>query len=155
MYPTLLALHSWVRWLVLASLLLAIFTAYKGWFTNKTFTRTDNSIRNIATSLAHIQILLGLFLYYLSPLTTYFLHYFKDAVHQREFRFFGMEHSSVMFLALVLITIGSSKVKRLTTDKEKFKTMAIWFTIGLILIFSSIPWAFSPLVHRPYFRVFW
>ncbi|QMU30407.1 hypothetical protein [Adhaeribacter radiodurans] len=154
MYPTLLALHSLVRWLVLASLLLAIIYAYKGWFTNKQYSRSDNIIRNIATSFAHIQITIGLFLYYLSPLTTYFLHYFKDALHQREIRFFGMEHSFIMFLSLVLITIGSSKVKRLTDDKQKFKTMAIWFTIGLVLILSSIPWAFSPLVSRPYFRAF-
>ncbi|QNF33123.1 hypothetical protein HUW51_10440 [Adhaeribacter swui] len=154
MYSTLLALHSLVRWLVLASLLLAIIYAYRGWLQNKPFTRTDNTIRNIATSFAHIQITIGLILYYVSPITTYFLHYFKDAVHQREIRFFGMEHSSVMFISLVLITIGSGKVKRLTNDKAKFKTMAIWFTIGLVLILSSIPWAFSPLVHRPYFRAF-
>ncbi|RDC65085.1 hypothetical protein [Adhaeribacter pallidiroseus] len=154
MYSTLLTLHSWVRWLVLVSLLLALFYAYRGWFTNKPFTKSDNTIRNLATSFAHIQILLGLCLYYISPITTYFLHNFKEAVHQREIRFFGMEHSSVMFIALVVITIGSSKAKRHSQDKQKFKIMALWFTIGLLLILSSIPWAFSPLVSRPYFRAF-
>ncbi len=154
MYSTLLALHSWVRWLVLISLLLALFYAYRGWFRNKPFTKTDNTIRNIATSFAHIQILLGLGLYYISPITTYFLNYFHEAVHQREFRFFGMEHSSVMFIALVIITIGSGKAKRHSSDKQKFKIMAIWFTIGFILILSSIPWSFSPLVSRPLFRAF-
>ncbi len=154
MYSILLTLHSWVRWLVLVSLLLAIIYAYRGWFTDKLFTKSDNTIRNIATSFAHIQILLGLCLYYISPITTYFLNYFKEAVHQREIRFFGMEHSTVMFMALVIITIGSGKVKRHSSDKQKFKIMAIWFTIGFILILSSIPWAFSPLVSRPYFRSF-
>ncbi len=154
MYSILLTLHSGVRWLVLVSLLLATIYAYRGWFKNKPFTRTDNTIRNIATSFAHIQILLGLCLYYISPITTYFLNNFKEAVHQREIRFFGMEHSSVMFIALVIITIGSGKVKRHSSDKQKFKIMAIWFTIGFILILSSIPWAFSPLVSRPYFRSF-
>ena len=154
MYSTLLTLHSWVRWLVLVSLLLALVYAYRGWFTNQPFTKFDNTIRNIATSFAHIQILLGLCLYYVSPITTYFLNYFKEAVHQREIRFFGMEHSSVMFIALILITIGSSKAKRHPLDKQKFTIMAVWFTIGLLLILSSIPWAFSPLVSRPYFRSF-
>jgi hypothetical protein len=60
----------------------------------------------------------------------------------------------VMLTAIILITIGSAKAKRKTTDQEKFKTMAIWLTIALLLILSSIPWSFSPLISRPMFRAF-
>ena len=88
------------------------------------------------------------------PIIDYFLHHYKDAVHQSEIRFFGMEHSLMIIIAIVIITIGSAKAKRKLTDKEKYKTMAIWFTVALLIILISIPWAFSPLASRPYFRSF-
>ena len=154
MYSILLAVHSLVRWLVLISLLVAIFQAYKGWLGNKPFTKFDNTIRIATASIAHVQFVLGLVLYCISPVVRYFLGYFKTAVHEREIRFFGMEHIAMMLIAVVLITIGSMKAKRQSTDKQRFKTMAIWFTIALIIILTSIPWQFSPLISRPYFRSF-
>ncbi|UBM58564.1 hypothetical protein LAG90_17310 [Marinilongibacter aquaticus] len=154
MYPTLLALHSLVRWFVLMSLLFSLYRAYRGWFGKKAFTKFDNSLRHWTATIAHIQLLIGLGLYFISPIVDYFLHNFGEAVHQREIRFFGMEHSLVMCTAIVLITIGSAKAKRKSTDIEKFKTMAIWYSLVLLLILSSIPWAFSPLTSRPNFRGF-
>ena len=152
MYSILLGLHSGVRWLVLASLIFAIFRAYRGWLLRNTFTRFDHSIRHWTATIAHMQLIFGLWLYFISPITDYFLNNFKDAVHQRDFRFFGMEHSLMMMIGIVTITIGSASAKRQPTDREKFKTMALWFTAGILIILSSIPWAFSPFTSRPYFR---
>lgn len=154
MYLILLALHSLVRWVVLTSLLYAIYRAYKGWRLNKSFSKLDNTVRHITATIAHIQFTIGVCLYFISPITAYFLHYFRDAVHQREIRFFGMEHITMMLTAIIVITIGSAKTKRKSTDQEKFKTMATWFTIGLLIILTSIPWPFSPLTSRPFFRPF-
>lgn len=154
MYSTALILHSLVRWLVLISLLLAIFCGYRGWLLKRKFSGFDNSVRHWTATITHIQLLLGLWLYFISPITNYFLHHFKTAVHQRDFRFFGMEHSLMMITATVIITIGSTKAKRVHPDHQKFRTMAIWYTIGLIIILTSVPWAFSPFTSRPYFRTF-
>jgi hypothetical protein len=154
MYPTVLALHSLVRWFVLISLLFAIVLAYNGWFSKKSFSSFDNGVRHWTTTIAHIQLVFGLWLYFISPVVDYFLHNYKEAVHQRGIRFFGMEHSLMMITGIIIITIGSAKAKRRLTDNEKFKTMAIWFSIGLLIILSSVPWAFSPLTSRPYFRSF-
>src|SRR5690606_27069187 len=106
MYVTLLALHSLVRWLVLASLLFATLRAYHGWWGKKQFSRFDNSVRHWTATVAHIQLLLGIALYVISPIVDYFLHNFKDAVHVRDARFFGMEHITMMLLAVIMITIG-------------------------------------------------
>ncbi len=152
MYPHILALHSLFRWLVLASMLYAIYRAYKGWLGNKPFSKHDNTVRHITATIAHIQLIIGLCLYFISPLISYFLHEYKDAVHQRQVRFFGMEHSLMMFVGIIIITIGSAIAKRKPTDQQKFKAMAIWYTIGLLIILLNIPWPFSPLVSRPYFR---
>lgn len=154
MYSTLLALHSLTRWFVLASLVTAIFIAYKGWLSKKQFSKFDNAIRHYTATIAHIQLVIGLWLYFLSPIINYFLHNYKDAVHQRQIRFFGLEHSIMMIAAIIIITIGSVKAKRKYTGTEKFKTMAIWFSVALLIILTSIPWPFSPLAGRPYFRSF-
>lgn len=154
MYPTILALHSSVRWFVLTGLLVALYRAYRGWFTGRAFSPLDNAVRHWTATVAHIQLLLGLGLYFISPVIQYFLHSYKDAVHMREIRFFGMEHSVLMLSAIVFITIGSAKAKRKHSDKGKHKTVAIWFTIALLIILVSIPWPFSPLAARPYIRPF-
>src|SRR2546423_1484318 len=137
MYSTLLAFHSIVRWLVLASLLFAIFRAYKGLLSKITFSGFDNSVRHWTATIAHVQLVIGVWLYFISPIVNYFLHNYKQAVHQREIRFFGMEHSLMMLIAITVITIGSAKCKRKRTDREKYKTMALWFTIGFIIILLS------------------
>ena len=154
MYQILLPLHSITRWLVLAGLLFAIYRAYRGWLGNKPYTNVDNAARLFALNMAHMQLVIGIWLYFISPVVSYFLHNFKAAVHERQIRFFGMEHITMMLVAIIFITIGSAKAKRKETDKEKFKTMAIWFTISLLLIFTSIPWSFSPLISRPLLRWF-
>jgi hypothetical protein len=154
MYLTLLALHSLTRWLVLVSLLFAIFNSYRGWVFNKPWLRSDDIIRHTTATIAHVQLLLGAWLYFISPIVDYFLHNFSTAMHNRSIRFFGMEHITMMLIGITVLTIGSAKAKRKTTDREKFKTMAIWFTIALLIILSSIPWSFSPLISRPNFRGF-
>ena len=154
MYSFMLTLHSYLRWLVLLSLLFALYRSYNGWLRNKSFSSFDNRTRHITATIAHIQLSVGLLLYFISPLIDYFLHHYKEAVKERSIRFFGMEHSVMMFVAITFITIGSASAKRKKEDKTKFKTMAIWFTIGLLIIFFSIPWKFSPMASRPYFRGF-
>ena len=154
MYHILLTTHSLFRWLVLTSLLYAIFYAYKGWFSKSPFTNFHDSVRHVTATIAHIQLTLGIWLYLVSPIVNYFLHNYKQAVKLREIRFFGMEHGLMMIIAVTVITIGSAKAKRKSTDLEKFRTLAIWFTIGLLIILTSIPWQFSPLISRPYYRMF-
>ena len=154
MYSVLLTTHSLTRWLVLASLLYSTCLAYRGWLLNKTYTRADDLIRSVTTSIAHIQLVIGVWLYFISPVVHYFLHHFSKAIHERQIRFFGMEHITMMVIAITVLTIGSLKSRRKTIDREKFKIMAIWFTVALLIILSSIPWSFSPLISRPNFRPF-
>ena len=154
MYPIILATHSLTRWLILISLIYAIYRSYKGWISKKPFSRLDSFSVSLTVVIAYIQLVEGLWLYFTSPIIDYFLHHFKEAVSQSEIRFFGMEHSLVMITAIVIIVIGAAKTKRKKTSNEKFKTMAVWFSVALLIIISSVPWAFSPYISRPYFRSF-
>jgi len=152
MYLILLTIHSLVRWLVLASLLFAIYRSYRGWFAGKSFLKSDEKVRLITATIAHIQFVVGICLYFFSPIIDYFLHNFKDAVKVGEIRFFGLEHALLMLIAITIISMGAVKVKKKSMDVDKFRTMAIWFTVGLLLILISIPWPFTPFASRPYFR---
>lgn len=152
MYQILMLCHSYMRWLVLASLILAIYRAGKGYFLKSKFSDTDNTIRHWTATIAHIQLMIGMVLYFQSPIVKYFLANFKTSIESFDPKFFGWIHSSLMLISIILITIGSAVSKRKQTDSDKFKTMLIWFSISLIIIFIAIPWPFSPFSTRPYFR---
>ena len=152
MYTTLLSLHSVFRWLLVIGVIYTLYRAYTGISGNKTFSSADAQTRKYTVIAAHIQLLIGLALYFLSPLTKYFMSNFSTAVKVREMRFYGMEHSIVMLLAIILITIGSAVSKKKDNDRAKFKALAIWFTIALILLLLMIPWPVSPFSMRPWLR---
>jgi uncharacterized membrane protein len=152
MYQALLFSHSIIRWLVLASLLLAIYKSYKGFVSKSAFTKADNSIRHWTATIAHIQLVVGIILYTQSPVVKYFWANRTEATHHIDILFFGLLHMLLMLTAIVCITIGSSLAKRKQQDSAKYKTMLLWFSAALLIIFVAIPWPFSPLANRPYFR---
>lgn len=154
MYASLLFAHSLFRWLVLASLLIAIFRACKGYTSRSPFSKTDNAVRHWTATIAHLQLLIGFTLYLQSPLVKYFVGHFRDAVTNRDAVFFGVVHITCMLVAIVLITIGSALAKRKPTDRKQFRTQLIWFSAALLLIVLAIPWPFSPFANRPYIRTF-
>ena len=152
MYQTLIFYHSIMRWFVLASLIFAVYKAAKGYFTKSNFTKLDDAVRSWTATIAHIQLMIGMTLYFQSPVVKYFMANFKNEIADPEFRFFSVIHSSLMIIAIVLITIGSAKAKRDHDDQTKFKTMLLWFSIALAVILVAIPWPFSPFANRPYLR---
>jgi chromate transport protein ChrA len=128
--------HSGLRWVVLALLLGAIINAFakkaKGEFTSK-----DKMISVMALAFTHVQIVLGLIIYFAGGFTG-----LLSEMSNSTARLYGLEHPLTMLIGAVLITMGYSKSKRKTENSAKFKTIAIWYSIGLILILSRIPWPF-------------
>lgn len=155
MYTTLLFLHSILRWVLLLAMLYTIYRGYLGWFGKTSYTKSDTNARLITVITAHIQLIIGVLLYFISPITRYFMSNFSEAVKISDFRFAAMEHTLLMLIAVVLITVGGVVSRKKLTDKGKFKTMAIWFSIALFIIIISIPWQLSPFgVERPLLRGF-
>jgi len=155
MYNTLLFIHSILRWVLLLALLYTIYRGYVGWFSKTTFTKSDKNSRLITVITAHVQLIVGLVLYFISPITRFFMGNFSDAVKIAEIRFAAMEHTLLMLIAIALIIIGAVASKKKTTDLARFRTVAIWFSIALFIIIISIPWQLSPFgVEKPLFRGF-
>ncbi len=154
MYPYLLFFHSLFRWLVLCSLLYALFRGIRGWFGKSSFSVADSAARQLAVTMAHIQLPIGYVLYFTSPVITYFRTHYHEAVRQFDFVFFGLIHIILMTLAVVCITTGGAVARRKTDDTSRFRAMTIWFAAALLIILIAIPWPFSPLAQRPLLRTF-
>lgn len=154
MYSLLLVLHSLTRWLVFAFLIYSIYRAWVGYTQKKAFSEADNAFRHWTATIAHIQLMIGMLLYTQSPVIKHFWTGPKTGLQNPDLTFYGLIHLILMLSAIVTLTIGSALAKRKSTDKEKHGTMLLWFSIALIIIFIAIPWPFSPLSARPYFRTF-
>jgi hypothetical protein len=136
MYEIIQKAHSGWAYLVIAFLLIAVINAFIGLSSKKEFTATDRKLALFALIFTHIQLLIGLILYFVSPLGKAVLGQMKDPA----LRLTSLEHPLINIIAIILITIGWSKHKKLTDSSSKFKTFTIFYTIGLVLILSRIPW---------------
>ena len=136
MYEFIQKAHSGWAYLVIAFLLIAVINAFIGLSSKKEFTATDRKLALFALIFTHIQLLIGLILYFVSPLGKAVLGQMKDPA----LRLTSLEHPLINIIAIILITIGWSKHKKLMDSSAKFKTFAIFYSIGLVLILSRIPW---------------
>ncbi len=136
MYEFIQKAHSGWAYLVITFLLIAVINAFIGLSSKKEFTATDRKLALFALIFTHIQLLIGLILYFVSPLGKAVLGQMKDPA----LRLTSLEHPLINIIAIILITIGWSKHKKLMDSSAKFKTFAIFYSIGLVLILSRIPW---------------
>jgi len=141
MYTGFLHLHDALRWLLLLSLIVTVLKYLAGWLGQKPWTKTDNVLGIVFTSLMDLQLLTGLVLYFfLSPLTKIAFSDFGAAMKNADLRFYAVEHLVMMLVAVVLVHIGRAKSKKAKTDVAKFKTASIFFLIALVVIVAAIPW---------------
>jgi len=142
MYPLVLSLHSIVRWAVVIVGVIAVVRALIGWFGGRQWKQLDDRLGLALTSVLDINLLLGLLLYFfLSPLTTNAFKNFGAAMGNSSIRFFLVEHSVVMIVAVVLAHIGRSRSKKASEDKSKFKQAAIFFGVAMLAVLAAIPWS--------------
>ena len=132
--------HSGLRWIVLALLVAAIVNAAMK-KKSGTYSAGDKKLNLFAMMFLHIQLLIGLVLYY-----NYLNNVdFTIDMSVAKSRFYGVEHIFGMLLAVILATVGYSKSKRADDNSKKHRTIFIAYFFALILIVASIPWPFRDL----------
>ena len=141
MYPSVQMLHSVLAYAVLALLFVAVLNALKGFMSKNDYSPRDFKLTLWALIATHTQVVLGLVLYFISPLgiksfSANGAAVMKDAT----LRLYAVEHISVMLIAAVILTIGYSKQKRAEDSLIKFKRISIFYGLALVLILSRIPW---------------
>jgi cytochrome c oxidase assembly factor CtaG len=127
--------HSGLRYVVLALLIAAVFTAYSNWQKSK---ENDSKIYSFALIATHIQLLIGLVLYVMSPKVNF------DQIGEKVFRFYSIEHIFMMLIAIVLITFGRVRSRKVT-GSDKHRTILYFYGMALIIIIVAIPWPFRNL----------
>jgi len=137
MYEVLKSAHSIFAYIVLAVLFFAAVNAISGLVSKRFFAAKDLRISLFAMILSHMQLLIGFILYFVSPLGFDALGNMGD----KALRLTSLEHPLINIIALAVITIGWSKHKKEESHNGKYKKIAVFYTIGLVLILSRLPWA--------------
>lgn len=134
-------IHSYFAYAVLAILIIAVINAISGLMGNKMFTlEKDFRISLFALILSHIQLVLGLILFFVSTNGLKAIQELGMGGMNSAARLLAVEHPFINIIAIILITVGWSRHKKFLEGKKKFKNIAIFYGLGLVLILSRIPW---------------
>lgn len=132
--------HSYIRWLVLLGGVLAMVLPILN--NNSTVSKKDKLPALFLMIMCDIQLLIGSLLYF--KYSGYGLSAFNNGVgavmKNAELRKIAVEHVALMLIALVLVHMGYSKIKK-AVELDKLKRISlIYFGIALVLILAGIPW---------------
>lgn len=140
MYAPLLHTHWLFAVLVLLLTAFSLIRTAAASASKSAFGNLDNKLSLFVLIAAHIQLLVGVALYFTSPVHGAAAFSTGEVMSNPEYRFYAVEHLSVNIIAIVLLTIGRSGLKRKTTDAAKFKHLLIFFGLGFLLLLSRVPW---------------
>ena len=136
--------HSGWRYVVMVLVLAAIATAVSGWLGKKPYTEGNRKLNLFTLISAHIQLLIGLILYFMNS-------WYKVDSSVALGRYWKMEHISMMIFAVILITVGNARSKRAGDGPAKHKAITIYFTLAWIIIIGAI----IAMVNADPSRTFW
>lgn len=150
-YAGVLVIHSWLRWLVILTGLVAVVRAAAGAAGSKPWTPADDRAGFWFSIALDVQFLLGLILYvFLSPLTHAAFSDFASAMKDSVQRFWAVEHIVGMLIAIALVHVGRAKARK-TDSLRRHKVAAGFFVLALVVILASVPWPSAPY-GRPLLR---
>ena len=148
MYTGLLHLHSFLRWVILLLLVIAILMSLTGMTGKKAFSASQKKTGLFLMIAAHTELLIGLYQWIAGPLGLKYVSTvgMKDHVAL----FYGVEHITGMIIAIVLITIGRGVSKKSIPDAAKQKRTFWFFLVALVIILVMIPWPFRQAIGKPW-----
>jgi hypothetical protein len=142
----LVILHSLNRFVLLALLLVVLYKSLMGWLNKSAYSNADDKLSLALFISTHTQLLLGLILYFVSPIVIFSGASMKDPIA----RYWLVEHLTGMLIAIVLITMARITAKKLTDGTAKHKRLFIFNLIALVIIIAIIG-----MNHRGFFSVSW
>src|SRR6478736_8782772 len=145
MHSLLLIFHSTIRYFVLIFLLVIIVRSLLGWMNKKEFTKTDDKVSLWLFMLTHTQLLIGLILFFVSPVVIFSGASMKDAVA----RYWLVEHGIMMIIAIVLISVARISIKKITDATAKHKRLFTLNTLALVIIIAAIAMSGRGFINLP------
>jgi hypothetical protein len=139
-------LHSLLRWVALIVILVALAQSFKGMTRRLDYTAKHNRWSLITLIVFHLQLVLGLALYFLRGWYNQ-LGEMSNAVA----RYWSLEHLVGMLIAIALVTVGRINTKKAINGPMKHKRQFWFFLIALIIVLLNMPWPFRELgIARPW-----
>lgn len=139
-YPIVLILHNDLRWFILLSGSLLILVCLLGKLKQFPFKKAVRIPALIYVSLMDTQFLFGLILSFTSPLVKSFWNNPSAGMKSHDLRFFAIEHTTFMIVALALAHIGSVRSRRIPSGGEAYSTELKWYGASFVLILAGTPW---------------
>jgi len=144
--------HSYFRWVVLLIMVIQFIWIFVNHKRNKLFTKKDYWLLVFFTTIYNIQLILGWTLYLNSLIVENFWQNITVGIKNRQERFFGLEHMTMMNLGILLANIYMYKSYNFINKEHSFTKLLKSYIWIYLIILSSVPWSFSPLTSRPDFR---
>ena len=141
MYNILKTVHSYWAFFVLTILFIAILNSLIRIISKKSFNSTDLRISLFGLIFSHIQLLIGLILYFISPWFDQWSSLGMGIMKNNESRLYLVEHPITNILAIFFITIGWSLHKKQSESSKKFLRISLFYGFGYLLLLSRIPWS--------------
>ncbi len=149
LYPILLSIHNAWRWVALLGVLCALLVGVRGFFGRRPWDASAERTGRLAVLVMDVQLVLGVVLYAgVSPVTRLMFTNYRAAMKGFETRFFGMEHLSLMILAVALTHVAKVRASRLSRDRGKYRTGVMFYGATLGLMLRATP-GWRPLLRWP------
>ena len=139
-YDIIKTVHSYWAFLVIIILTLIVINSIIAKFSGRAFNTKDLRLSLFGLIFSHIQLLIGLILYFTSPWFNQFYQIGMDLLKNAENRLYLIEHPLINIVAIIFITLGWSLHKRQLDSSKKFLRIGIFYGLGLIFLLSRIPW---------------
>lgn len=134
MYTGLLHTHSTLRYIVLILLVVVVIQSLIGLLNKRPYSALDNRMSLFLFISTHVQLLVGIILYFVSP----FVQFSGAAMKDSSTRYWLVEHNTAMIIAIVLITLARSTAKKMSDPQAKHRRMFIFNAIALAIILVTI-----------------
>ena len=135
-----LELHSLWALPTLVITLITILKFLYSFILKKEFKTIDFRMALITMIFNHIQLFIGIILYYTSPKFDWWSEGISTVMSNSVYRQHLVEHPTANIIGVLIITMGWSIHKRTNLDSKKILRIGGFYFIGLVLILSRIPW---------------
>ena len=141
-------IHSILRYFILLFAVVVVLQRLVGMLGKKKFQKPNRMMALFLLIFCDLQLIFGLTLYYYKVVASGMLSA-GNVMKDTDSRFYAVEHSMSMILAIVLVHIGYSIAKKNMDDDRKFKRMFWCSFVALAIFLAMIPWEGKQVVGRP------
>ncbi len=140
MYNFILGLHNLLRWIIILLLVINIIRHFAA--IQKPFATIDKKLGLWLMIAPHIQLLIGLYEWFAGAWGFQNIknNGMAQVMQNSTERFFAVEHTVSMLIAIALITIARSIFRKQIPDGKKHRRCILLYIIALVIIVAMVPW---------------